>query len=972
MRKIYCITLICFFIVSGLSINYAFPTKAIQDISIIVKPRRVSTKASYQIRMKLEKPLEVHDWLKIIWPKDTQLPILPENKSQRNAELKRIVESIYIGTSPCSACQGLPVIDYRENSIRFNTHMELDPANPGYEYVDIHVTDRVGIINPTTPGMYELKIQTAKELDRFASIPYEIVESKIGVPDGIPSVEVTPTGINYKASYNIKFKTGTGGELFMNRSRIRVTFPKGTNLSKSNKEISKSSILVNGKAIGQQPMIFNETVTILAPSYIGNSQEVSVFFSIETGIVNPSSPGEYHVQVNTSEDVDIVDSHSYSITKEIPFLEVIPEIVNRKASYKFSFVADKEITNQYPISIQFPSSMKLPRYIDKKTVFINKSNPISISVRKQLLIINPDQVIENGKLLTIFIKSDAGITNPPTPEAIQLEFKWKDTNQWEVTKAVQIKEPSMKFIKANVDPCNAQANAFFAFTLVNGSIPLEKTDKISIHFPKGTTIPPEIDHQLITVSGRDVTGIVCFETYIDILNPRHIESEENFEIRIQKEAGVINPENGDKNINYGLKTKSLEETIQSPEIYLYPPIPVAKLNLQNGQEGHNGWFTSTPLLSFSTNQKDVEVIFWFDEEEETQLYRKPMALEVGQYITTLHYYAQNSYEKGERVDTEIKIDTIIPELEIIKPIQPTTYTNQDSFLIIGRVLTQGLEPNEENHATDLDRIEINGIPTEYLRDDETKQFTFNLSLDLNDGVNDVSISAFDEAGNKANRTYRIIKDTSPPEIVIEFPTAENPSLEKSFHLKGKTEPFTEVYINGELVFVDAEGLFSYPLRINKIGNTKLFAKAIDKSGNITDQEVSVWVGVTISLKIGSNISVKNDKSTKIDASAFILNGRTMVPFRYIGEALQADISFSTDPMSKLVSQVVFRKGNTKIILSIGKNKAYVNEKAIVLDSPPIIVNGRTMVPVRFVAEQFGCEVNWDSETETVVIRYPVW
>jgi hypothetical protein len=58
----------------------------------------------------------------------------------------------------------------------------------------------------------------------------------------------------------------------------------------------------------------------------------------------------------------------------------------------------------------------------------------------------------------------------------------------------------------------------------------------------------------------------------------------------------------------------------------------------------------------------------------------------------------------------------------------------------------------------------------------------------------------------------------------------------------------------------------------------------------------------------------------------------------------------------------------EIRLKIGSKIAYVDDKPIELDVPPKIENGRTLVPIRFVSENLGCEVEWDRLTESIYIR----
>ena len=65
--------------------------------------------------------------------------------------------------------------------------------------------------------------------------------------------------------------------------------------------------------------------------------------------------------------------------------------------------------------------------------------------------------------------------------------------------------------------------------------------------------------------------------------------------------------------------------------------------------------------------------------------------------------------------------------------------------------------------------------------------------------------------------------------------------------------------------------------------------------------------------------------------------------------------------------VTATRDNTVIKITIGDNKLYVNNNVTVLDVPAQIVNDRTLVPVRAVSEAFGCNVDWDGNTKTVSI-----
>ena len=66
--------------------------------------------------------------------------------------------------------------------------------------------------------------------------------------------------------------------------------------------------------------------------------------------------------------------------------------------------------------------------------------------------------------------------------------------------------------------------------------------------------------------------------------------------------------------------------------------------------------------------------------------------------------------------------------------------------------------------------------------------------------------------------------------------------------------------------------------------------------------------------------------------------------------------------------IYFEKTFTRVTLQINNTIARINDKIVTLDAPPTIINGRTMVPIRFISEAFGATVDWDNATRTVTIK----
>lgn len=107
--------------------------------------------------------------------------------------------------------------------------------------------------------------------------------------------------------------------------------------------------------------------------------------------------------------------------------------------------------------------------------------------------------------------------------------------------------------------------------------------------------------------------------------------------------------------------------------------------------------------------------------------------------------------------------------------------------------------------------------------------------------------------------------------------------------------------------------------------------------------------------------------TPIDCASYgqeatIVDGRTLVPLRAIFESLGASVEW--DGKTKTVTSTL---KDTTIRLTIGENKLYKNSTEVELDVPAKILNGRTMVPARAVAESFGVSVGWSAKNRTVVL-----
>ncbi len=116
-------------------------------------------------------------------------------------------------------------------------------------------------------------------------------------------------------------------------------------------------------------------------------------------------------------------------------------------------------------------------------------------------------------------------------------------------------------------------------------------------------------------------------------------------------------------------------------------------------------------------------------------------------------------------------------------------------------------------------------------------------------------------------------------------------------------------------------------------------------------------------------SENKSKEVTIDCDPFTQNGRTMVPLRFIAESFGANVEW-IESEQKITMQlsVPFQR---KIELWLQKDVALVNGNSYQLDVAPFTIPpGRTVVPLRFIAESFDASIEWFPENQSIEIIFP--
>lgn len=107
------------------------------------------------------------------------------------------------------------------------------------------------------------------------------------------------------------------------------------------------------------------------------------------------------------------------------------------------------------------------------------------------------------------------------------------------------------------------------------------------------------------------------------------------------------------------------------------------------------------------------------------------------------------------------------------------------------------------------------------------------------------------------------------------------------------------------------------------------------------------------------------EKVEADVPPVIVKEKTLIPVRAVFEDMGADVSWDED--ARLVE---IKMGSSDVKLTIDSKTAFVNGTPKTMDVPALIIDGRTMIPVRFVGESLSCGIGWDDLSRTVIITSP--
>jgi uncharacterized Fe-S center protein len=197
-------------------------------------------------------------------------------------------------------------------------------------------------------------------------------------------------------------------------------------------------------------------------------------------------------------------------------------------------------------------------------------------------------------------------------------------------------------------------------------------------------------------------------------------------------------------------------------------------------------------------------------------------------------------------------------------------------------------------------------------------------------------------------------------------------------MKGKTKTVVTALVCAVLILSGA----AYVLRGAELNTSAAVAVPADRpdetagaarvsAARVSAARVSAARGtadMAISLRVGDPAMTVNGAKEPIDENGtvpVIRDGRTLLPARAVVEAMGGAAAWDSAAQT-----VTLTRGGDVVRMVIGSATLHLNGVPRTMDVAPVIIGGRTMLPIRFIAENFGCDVGWDGAAQTVTLTQP--
>ncbi|BAL80289.1 copper amine oxidase N-terminal domain-containing protein [Caldisericum exile] len=640
-------------------------------------------------------------------------------------------------------------------------------------------------------------------------------------------------------------------------------------------------------------------------------------------------------------------------------ISVSPSDRGAYGEYKITFVTHSDLKQGYDrVYLQFPQESTIPctscAYAHCSDCFLINGTRVAgagpvYDLPKTVYFTVPSPGIKANDTVELLIKQSASFQNPTTPGDYILKV-WTDQEPEKVQATFTITSTTIQNLGASADPEFTNANIMLSLDFTTGRLGDVMNGKnVYVRFQDGFILPQKPDANYVTINGENPKSVSINSNTFTLTLASSIGKNANVKVKFYPSFGIISPK---KQGSYTIEVFTDSEPMPVSIKVDFKDKDFVRTLLEttpNEPNGKNGYFISNVIVKLiaETNTSETPTTYYKLDDGDYKVFTDPIVINDGTH--TVKYYSKTNTLTEEEKSLTFKVDTVAPHIAL--NLKDLTYTYENTILIKGGLSESG-------------DIYINGNQLQVLSD-----FSFEGVYTLKEGQNFFHLIAIDVAGNRTEKLLTVILDTTTPVLTIESPKSNFEKFSNFILVKGNVYPSNcFVLVNDKMVEVNGNGDFEYKLIPNSKNNMQpVNLKAIyPLTGKSVEQKFVVMYVFdnTVKLQVGSkNISVFGETKT-MDVEPFIdkTSGRTLVPVRFVSEALGFEVSYDSKTRT-----VLLQKENVRIELVIGSRFAIVNGVKKSLDVAPLIKDARTFVPLRFISETMGYKVDWNAETKTIVI-----
>jgi hypothetical protein len=828
----------------------------------------------------------------------------------------------------------------------------------GYEPITITLLAAGQIANPSIPSVYSLSVSSPRDIGSTSVT----IGSSGGTggstgTGGVTSLSVIVDAANAgkAASYTVSFQVGSDAALVGPVDYVDVQFPAGTTVPAT---IPAGSILLNvAQVTSMQVSGTRLRLGVPESRFIAAGAQCTVIIPQSAGILHPELPGTYVVQVATSKQPNYSSSNGYLVVGTAvlnPSVVVDPARQGMAAQYQLTFTSSTTgalTAGTGRINVEFPAGTTIPASLPVSGVRVNDVSALSVlAVTANKLAITVPTAIAGGSTIRVVFGIELGIRNPPMVGSYLLGVNTSgDATPVSVSYGVSSSQIGAVTAQVSNGAAGQVAGYTISFTTGPGGALAAGIDRINVEFPSGTTIPVSIAASSVTVNGAPSTLVTAAGMIVSVTVPTSIGANTPVSLVVADMAGVMNPVTGG---TYTLRVSTSRETIAVASTgYAVSSLPLVRAVVTPGvPDGQRGYYRTRPTITL-TAQSAVDaqpvILYHFDANPDSVYGGQPVLGLEGTH--TLTFYATDRLGSRSEVSTlTIAVDSIAPIISLTSP-RDGEMLNSTSLVVQGTVdVGSTVQVNGQNATVDATGA-------------------FAVPVTIQGTSTTIVVDATDLAGNTAHTAVSVSVDKTPPTLTVSQPANFQKIQHMPIVVAGKTEVGATVTVQGIAATVLADGSFEYAIADATDGSLTVAVIARDAAGNTTTRAVVVSVQSTklIQMQVGAKAALVNGQSIALQSAPVIRNSVTLVPLRFVAE------TFGISPVWDAVFQIIdLPLGTRTVRLQVGQRFAAVDGKRVALDAAPIILNGVTMVPLRFIADTLGADTQWEATTRTIIIVYP--